>query len=127
MVDHPTTGGCKAASILRNKRATDFLNLSVGEATDARHLKHSSRSVERYKDQRCTNSPDRIQKLLCHTAREADSLPYKGWAIIGTCILYLISFHIFFPLGKSYLRGHSSKILKIPGKFSKMLCISVSM
>ena len=40
---------------------------------------------------------------------------------------YPISFHIFFPLGKSYLRGHSSKILKIPGKFSKMLCISVSM
>ena len=46
MVDHPTTGGCKAASIIRNKRATDFLNVSVGEATDARQVASFERLIE---------------------------------------------------------------------------------
>ena len=58
MVDHPTTGGCKAASIIRNKRATDFLNVSVGEATDARHASVSDCLVEWYCHQPCTNSPN---------------------------------------------------------------------
>ena len=30
--------------------------------------------------------------LLCHTAREAGSLPYKGWAIIGANISYFASY-----------------------------------
>ena len=81
MVNHPATGGCPVAPIITNKCATDFMTVSVGEATDARHVPISIWWDEWYYQSTLYEFAVPNTEMLRCTPREAGSLPYRGVAL----------------------------------------------